>query len=79
MVPQAFTISLRFEPFITDENRFYVYCENVLVASIIKVANGYAPESASTAVYASPLLAAFADANLSNPAAWRATNLANVS
>lgn len=77
MTPAVFNISLRFEPFLTDENRFYVYCENVLVASIAKVDGGYRAETAST-VYSSPLLAAFADANLSNPEAWRAINLAKV-
>jgi hypothetical protein len=59
-------LDLKFEPFMTDDTCFYVYCDKNLVAAIQKVADGWrsmeGPSDRPT--FKSALMAAFADANL---------------
>jgi hypothetical protein len=60
------------KPFITDENQFYVSVDDTVVASIIRTENDtwFAAADKAKTEYDSALLAAFADANLSDPAYW---------
>jgi hypothetical protein len=66
------SINIKFNPFMTDDTCFYVHCDGTIVAVVRKVRDGWKPfnAGAETPVYPSALLAAFADANLSDPQDW---------
>lgn len=66
-------LDIRFETFLTRDDRFYVYCSNNLVACIAKVAGGWMPmaNGAVKKVYRTALMAAFADANMSDATNWQ--------
>lgn len=65
---------LRFEPFVTDDRCFYVFCDDNLVAVVKKVRDGWQPmghaNNSKSTVFKTPLMAAFADANLSGKEFW---------
>lgn len=61
-------------PFYTGADRYYVYIEADMVASItFNASNGkwLAVSDPDQVEYDSPIMAAFADANLSNPGDWQ--------
>ena len=67
-------VDIALEPFFTNESLFYVKVlsegKHEIVAVVVKTSCNRWKAMGSTVIYDSVLMAAFADANLADPAEW---------